>query len=79
MIRNATLGTTIVTADDGLGIAKMGGHGLTIDGSIEVSKLGFHVDDGATADRTSIGGLHVLVIAFVMDAMTAWHEDDRLR
>ena len=42
-------------------------------------KLPFHVDNTSAADWASVRTFHVLVIAFVMDAVAAFHEDNGLR
>lgn len=52
---------------------------MAFDGAVEVAELHFHVDDAAAADGAAVGSFHVLVVAEVVDAVPAAHEDDRLR
>ena len=79
MISHAGLSEAVIATDEGLGISELLRHGLGLDSAFKAGKLPFHVDNGATADRATVGGVHVLVIAAVMDAVATAHEDDGLR
>lgn len=78
MVLDRSLSTAVVAIDPGVGVLELRRHGLTFDGAVEVAELHFHVDDAAAADRTAVGALHVLVVAEMVDAVPAPHEDDRL-
>lgn len=78
MILDRSLSTTVVTIDPGVGVVELRRHGLALDGAVKMAKLHFHVDDAAAADGAAVGSFHVLVVAKVVDAVPAAHEDDRL-
>ncbi len=78
MIRHAALGATIVAVHQGLSIAESCRHGLAVDGAIQVAERSLHVYHALAAQGTAVRALHVFVVAFVMDAVSARHEDHRL-
>ena len=79
MILDQRLRTAVVAINPSLCVAKLGRHGLHLDGGVEVAESHFHVDNGAGADRALEGGLGVLAVAGVVDGVAAAHEDDGLR
>lgn len=79
MVPHAGLGAAVVAVDPGFGVLEFFRHGLCLDGAGQAGELKFHVDDRAAADGAAVGGFHVFVVAAVVDAMTAAHEDDGLR
>lgn len=42
---------------------------------LQVAKLHFHVHHATAADRAAVGGVHVFVVAALVDTMAATHED----
>ena len=75
MILYRSLGTAVVAIDPGFGVLEFFRHGLCLDGAGQAGELKFHVDDRAAADGAAVGGLHVLIVAAVMNAVAAAHED----
>lgn len=78
MVFDGGFGAAVVAVDPGDGVLELGGHRLRFDGAVEVAELHLHVDDAAAADGAAVGVFHVLVVAEVMDAVAAAHEDHGL-
>ena len=78
MILHTRFGTAIVTAHPSLCILELIRHGLSLNRTIELSKLHFHVHNAAAADGTFVRGFHVLIVAPMMNGMAAAHEHNCL-
>ena len=79
MIPHARLGKAVIATDQGFGVSEFLWHRLRFNSSLEARKLPLHVDNRATADRAAVGGVHVLIVTTVMDAVAAAHKYDGLR
>lgn len=75
MVFNRSFGAAVITVHPGFRVLKLGWHGLTFDRTLQVAELHFHVHYAAAADRAAVGGVHVFVVAALVDAMAAAHED----
>lgn len=78
MIPDNRFGATVIARDERFRVSKLGGHGLTFDGAIQVSEASFHICYTLAADRTSIGCLRILTIAFLVNAVPAPHKNNCL-
>ncbi len=79
VISHAGFGIAVVTIDQGLRVPKFFGHGLCFDSAFEAGELPFHVDYRTITDRAAVGGLHMFMVAAMMNAMTTTHENYSLR
>jgi hypothetical protein len=75
MVRHCALSRTVVAKHERLCVAKFRRHRLPLDKHIQVAKLGLHIRETLVADRTFVGDSDMFVIALLMDAVTACHED----
>ena len=50
---------------------------MTLNRTIQIAELCFHVDGASTTYGAFVGGFEVLVVAALMDAVTTRHEDHR--
>lgn len=78
MIGDGGLGGAVIARDPCLGTLKFDGHWLGLDGLLETGELHVHIDDGATAKRTFIGGRNMLPVTRMVDTVAATHKDHRL-
>lgn len=75
MVCHGASGRTIVTENLGFRVTKVWWHRLAHNGKVQVAKLRFHVDETFVANRASVRGLHVLLIALFMYTMATHHEN----
>jgi hypothetical protein len=75
MVRHCALSRTIVAQHKCLCIAKLRRHRLPLDEHVQVAKLGLHIGQAFVADGTFVRHSDMFVIALLMDAVTACHED----
>jgi hypothetical protein len=78
MIPDNRFGATVIARNERFRVSKLDRHGLTFDGAIQVSEPSFHICYTLAADRTSIGCLRILTIAFLVNAMPAPHKNNCL-
>ena len=53
---------------------KLLGHGLRLDGQVEVAELRFHIDDALVAYGAFVGRLDVLPVAVAVHCVAALHD-----
>lgn len=75
MIHHFCLSGAIIAVNPGFGVLELLGHGLSLNCSIQVSELHLHVEHTPAADRASVGGFDMLIIALSMDTVTTSHEN----
>ncbi len=78
MVLDHSLCATIVTGYPSFGILKFGRHRLGFNNGSQLQKLPFHVNNASAANRTLVGGFHMLLVTSTMNTMTTSHEDNGL-
>lgn len=78
MILDGALSRAIIAKNDSLRVAELRGHWLCLNRKIEITKLYLHIDDTLVADGTLVRRMHIIVETFPMNAVTAFHEYNRL-
>ena len=75
MVRHDASRTAVVAVDERPRVSELLRHWLDFDRSVQVAELDLHVCDTLAAYGAAVGGFGVFEIAFVMDTVTAAHED----
>lgn len=78
VVFDGSLGRAVVTIDPGDCVLELWGHGLAFDAAVELAELHLHVDNAAATDGAAVGSFHVLVVAEVVNAVAAAHENNGL-
>lgn len=76
VVLDGALCQAVVARDDGPRVPELGRHRLVLDGDVEVAELRLHVEEALCADGAPIRHLPVRVVARLVDAVAAAHEDD---
>lgn len=76
MIWNGAFSGAIIAKNHGLCVPKLDRHGLSHDEHVEIAKLCLHICEALVADGAFIRDSNVFVIAPLMYAVTACHEND---
>lgn len=74
MVFDRSLCAAIIAIYPSFRVLKLWWHRLSFNGTLQVPKLPFHVDNASTANRAFVGAFHVFIIASMMYAVTALHE-----
>lgn len=67
----------VITVDQSGSVGVLRRHRLRSNAPIQIPELHLHIHHTLAAQRALVRSFHVIVVALVMDAVSAPHEDDR--